>query len=411
MSSFTAPVVVLAAHRSGSSFVTSVLQTAGLQLGELTRSAPDNPRGYFENTGTLAANRKLFAVYGRDWTCPPPFLEPEMVDEAPLAAAVASFDQAVSWGFKDPRTMFALAGWAKVLSGFRFIGVYRPTPAVAASIRKRNGFSQAHALAIADAYNSRLADLHRALGFPLVNFHAPADKLIGDLEELCGRMGLTWQADAVSSTFDKGLVHHEADESLNTEADAYLQSQSSDVSGGLDAVSPTAVVAANRSVATAKVQRLPRFLGPSFQARRRTAAASISDNGQRRGRWLEIIPPGAADGPGLAGIGQPDIVITIPDESGDLTLGDESAERILATDLLDHLDAGTMRSFFVSTARVSTPASRLVIGGRVHAELDSLPREWADLAISGRSNHPHAHPIDDVVNAGRPWRVGTWRQR
>ena len=77
------------------------------------------------------------------------------------------------WGFKDPRSMFLLPAWADVIESFQFVGVYRPTEDVAASLVRRDGFAAEDALAIALRYNERLRFLHDEWGFRSFGTAAP----------------------------------------------------------------------------------------------------------------------------------------------------------------------------------------------------------------------------------------------
>jgi len=123
------PIVVAGMHRSGTSFLTSVLHAAGLAVGErlLTPDAR-NPRGYFEDRDFYDLHlRMLHALTPageagfRDWG----WTESERLDRDRLpefrAAALQLVERrrradAGAWGWKDPRNALLLDFWHEVLT-------------------------------------------------------------------------------------------------------------------------------------------------------------------------------------------------------------------------------------------------------------------------------------------------------
>jgi len=146
-------VVVLGMHRSGTSTVARGLQALGVDLGNnLLPQQPDNPRGFWEDSGLLAINEELLASCGlvwhsfgavdaRHWSSPG-------LDDLRLNAinyVRKNFGDRPIWGFKDPRTARVLPFWQSV---FKHLGIkdtyviaVRNPISVARSLEARNQFS------------------------------------------------------------------------------------------------------------------------------------------------------------------------------------------------------------------------------------------------------------------------------
>jgi hypothetical protein len=59
------PLIICGMHRSGTSFVASLVAGAGVHLGdELLESSPGNPRGHFEDVGILDFHRTVLIANG-----------------------------------------------------------------------------------------------------------------------------------------------------------------------------------------------------------------------------------------------------------------------------------------------------------------------------------------------------------
>jgi hypothetical protein len=156
--SSTSVLVVTGMHRSGTSFIASVLQRAGCQMGDvLLPGDVRNRPGYFEDVGFLDLNRRMLAATvpadrpgHADWGWTED-METGDIDAGRLrrfdseANALiarrrdaAADDSATSnvWGWKDPRTSVLLDFWDARLPDARYVFVYRPPWDVADSMRR-----------------------------------------------------------------------------------------------------------------------------------------------------------------------------------------------------------------------------------------------------------------------------------
>jgi len=170
-------LIVTGMHRSGTSFVASLLAAWNVRMGDrLLPADRGNPAGYFEDAGFQELNRRILVACTqpeeghRDWG----WTESGNFDAAQLpayrgaaAALVAARDRAGSpWGWKDPRTCMLLDFWDDVLGPeARFLLVYRHPWEVADSMLRAGAeiwlTHPGYPARIWTAYNRRILDFHR----------------------------------------------------------------------------------------------------------------------------------------------------------------------------------------------------------------------------------------------------------
>jgi len=181
-------------HRSGTSALARVLGLHGAALPADPLPANDwNTSGYWEPAGVVTLHDALLSEAGSRWDDPTSFPS-AWIDSPPgqryveaLAAAVrASYGDAPLFVLKDPRMCRLMPVWRQVLPRLGCeplaLMVVRHPLEVAASLQRRDGLTQAHALLLwlqhvvaAEAatramprvvltYHDLLADWKRALG-------------------------------------------------------------------------------------------------------------------------------------------------------------------------------------------------------------------------------------------------------
>lgn len=152
-------VVLLGAHRSGTSLAANILNQLGLPLGdELLPGHADNPEGFFEHRGILAETKSIEEKLGLN-----PFSGSNMLPPAEdwwnskiLTENIKALGQILQgelkdrdiFGFKDPRTLLLLPLWQKIIKeqGWKpvYIFLIRHPEVVAKSIAKRQGLQSIH---------------------------------------------------------------------------------------------------------------------------------------------------------------------------------------------------------------------------------------------------------------------------
>ncbi|MCU1348148.1 MAG: hypothetical protein JWO56_1178, partial [Acidobacteria bacterium] len=170
-------LIVTGMHRSGTSFVASLLAAWNVRMGERLLAADRaNPAGYFEDVEFQELNRRMLVACTppeeghRDWG----WTESEAFDAGALpsyreeaAALVAARDRdGAPWGWKDPRTAMLLDFWDDVLEGeARFLLLYRHPWEVADSMLRTGAevwlTHPGYPARIWTRYNRALLDFHR----------------------------------------------------------------------------------------------------------------------------------------------------------------------------------------------------------------------------------------------------------
>ena len=122
-------VLILAGmHRSGTSYVASLLQQAGIDMGEHLLGANDsNPKGHFEDLDFLNFHGNVLQSQGlssEGWVLQKNIPVPEAyLKEAETLLKKRSLKS--FWGWKDPRTTLFLDFWSGVLPKAHFLFIYR----------------------------------------------------------------------------------------------------------------------------------------------------------------------------------------------------------------------------------------------------------------------------------------------
>ncbi len=204
-------VAILGMHRSGTSWLAGSLESMGLALGEVETSNPHNRRGNRENSKIQALHADLFRLTGGSWRSPPGrvrFGAMHVEAAREIAAEMGALGE--PWGFKDPRTVFAIDLWREAVPDLRLIGVFRHPISVAASLAARGGslaVSRSDALRMWRVYNERLLEELLPTASPLLAFDSPIADLEAKLCQLAPEFGIAGSRPPAFS--DTALVHHD----------------------------------------------------------------------------------------------------------------------------------------------------------------------------------------------------------
>jgi GT2 family glycosyltransferase len=173
-------LVVLGMHRSGTSCVAGLLQLFGAYAGApgaFLRNPQENARGFVERGDLHLACVGALRRRGGDWSVPLGWDDAQLPaaraqlrgDWEPIGRELAAH---APWLIKEPRLCLLYGEIADRIAQPVFIHVVRAPSAVAASIRRRDGLTAAHALALWEHYNYAAAAL--AAGGPgvVLDYHA-----------------------------------------------------------------------------------------------------------------------------------------------------------------------------------------------------------------------------------------------
>lgn len=164
-------LIVTGMHRSGTSLTTSLLQSAGVDVGQrLIGATHGNIKGHFENIDFVDFHHEVLQSQGINnsgWTVQ----DGIEVDEQYIASATEIVTKNASnsiWGWKDPRTTLFLDFWANLLPEANFILVFRsPWEVVDSLYRRAMKFDEIFfdhpdfAVKVWMHYNKKILDFHQ----------------------------------------------------------------------------------------------------------------------------------------------------------------------------------------------------------------------------------------------------------
>ncbi|WP_223269799.1 glycosyltransferase [Nostoc sp. 'Peltigera membranacea cyanobiont' 213] len=206
--------IITGMHRSGTSLSASLMESAGVNIGErLMGASPNNPKGHFENLDFVGFHERALRCQGisqEGWTIQKGIDIPQQLfDKAKLI--IAENATLNSWGWKDPRTTLFLDFWKNLLPQAYFIFTYRAPWEVIDSLYRRGDeifySNPKYALQIWMHYNKIILDFHHQ--FPdkciLLNTHTViADYTV--ISKLCeNKFGLKLK-DPSEGIVDKSLM-------------------------------------------------------------------------------------------------------------------------------------------------------------------------------------------------------------
>ncbi|HIN67563.1 MAG TPA: hypothetical protein EYM95_23215 [Candidatus Obscuribacterales bacterium] len=134
------PLIIAGMGRSGTSLTTSLLQSAGLHVGEnFLPVYPGAVRGLFENLDFVHFHKKQLREFGQPeegWVTSP---LPDASETARLEAQqlIAKNQRDAGWGWKDPRTTLFLNFWHEILPDAKFLFLIRSPWHVIDSLYRR----------------------------------------------------------------------------------------------------------------------------------------------------------------------------------------------------------------------------------------------------------------------------------
>ena len=217
-------------HRSGTSLVTGSLEAAGLYLGEVNHAATYNREGNKENESIRDLNDRILTGAGAAWDAPPAGqVEWSPEDEGCARSLIAPYLEGHRpWGFKDPRSIWTVEGWLRLVPDARPLGVFRHPSQVVRSLGSRRGslfVAPSDALQLWCAYNRELLRLQGKFRFPVLHF----DMTDGGDEGFTGNLARFGRSLGLAGDFDgfysKELLNHSQAESVESEEAMEIYSQ------------------------------------------------------------------------------------------------------------------------------------------------------------------------------------------
>jgi hypothetical protein len=216
-------VCITGMHRSGTSAIAGMLNACGIALGgpgSFLPPANDNPRGFWEEQEFVLLNEALLAARGGGWDMPPETMAdweraPTLVSLRARAATLLEdrMGSGRPWAVKDPRAMLNASFWKLIVPDIRFVVCLRNPLAVAESLAKRNGVSQARAFSLWEIYYRALCDTTTRAERIVTAFDDYASDPDTELRRVLAALGIQVSAPlvtAASAEMVSALRHHEA---------------------------------------------------------------------------------------------------------------------------------------------------------------------------------------------------------
>ncbi len=200
--------LVLGMHRSGTSCLTGLLETAGVRLCRVPRWNRFNPKGNLEDDRVWNLNEAILRRCDGAWHSPPPSVPESAAEYGELRAALQPYTRIEPWAIKDPRMVLTLHLWLPLLPKARLIGTYRHPVAVAESLRTRNKMPLEEGIELWYAYNRRLVEWHKRRRFPIISFDVYGDRYLSQFERLCAELNLRYEEAKARGFYCQGFVNH-----------------------------------------------------------------------------------------------------------------------------------------------------------------------------------------------------------
>ncbi len=218
-------ILVLGAHRSGTSVLSGMLSHLGVDFSDwLIPPGPDNPKGFFEHEEIWQLDHDLLHVLGSDWDDPGPLPKDwqgwaETHDTQARLRAILKRDYARSplVGIKDPRMCRLMPLWRPLVEqeGFalKVILALRPPAQVAASLQKRDGTDLQQGAGMWLRYTLEAEAATRGLPRAVVSYEALIDDWRTQANHVATALDLSWPrpvdtaADQIDMFIEPGLRH------------------------------------------------------------------------------------------------------------------------------------------------------------------------------------------------------------
>ena len=210
-------------HRSGTSATGGVLSLMGLEFGsELTKpSEKENPKGFFENTFVQLLNKKIFSENNSSWddyTFDIDNIEKKDIDKYIKEAKNIlkdEFQYVENFAIKDPRICLLFPIWEQACFDMgieiKIIIPYRNPLEVAASLKKRNGFSYEFSFILWMKYFLLSENYSRKYNRIFISFDDLIDKTSITLKEILGFLDIDLSKkmqENIADFLDKNIKHN-----------------------------------------------------------------------------------------------------------------------------------------------------------------------------------------------------------
>ncbi|MFC1640723.1 sulfotransferase [Patescibacteria group bacterium] len=201
---------ILGMHRSGTSCLSGSLKAGGLNFGRHNADyAQHNKKGNQENADIVDLHNDIMEKNSGNWKNPPKNAKWGNEHYARAKDILCEYSDVDYFGFKDPRALFVIDGWLKLVPDMQFVGIYRHPSAVAISLKNRNQFSISQGLEIWYKHNIKLLEVHKEREFPIMSFKKNGQSFQEDVAKICRELDLSIPSEQF---YTESLQHSEQED-------------------------------------------------------------------------------------------------------------------------------------------------------------------------------------------------------
>jgi len=209
-------LVITGMHRSGTSLTASLLQSAGLDVGQrLLMANESNPKGHYEDLDFVNFHEDVLDAQGLNtagWTLDRSIPISELLKPR-VESLLAQNAGKPLWGWKDPRTVLFLDFWRQTLPDAKFLFVHRQPWEVMDSLFRRGNPTFIKnpnlALEVWQHYNQLILEFHQE--FPDRSLLLSLDTITQNPQFLtqivADKLNISLQIPEIDR-YDKSLLQH-----------------------------------------------------------------------------------------------------------------------------------------------------------------------------------------------------------
>ncbi len=201
-------------HRSGTSLLSSILQKAGLFIGDdLLEASEGNEKGHFENIDFYKFHMDALKSHSLDpdgWDLKTISTLNEALDKQ--AIEIIQKNNKNEWGWKDPRTTLFLKYWENKIPTIKYIFVYRDPWDVADSLYRRHSdpaiiSDPSHAFKVWDFYNREIINMYTSNKENSILIHIDdiTKDVAGFINTINSKFDFHLTTDGIKDIFDKSI--------------------------------------------------------------------------------------------------------------------------------------------------------------------------------------------------------------
>ena len=216
-------VLIIGMHRSGTSAMSAILQILGLYNKVGIKTAPDNPKGFYEWDRGVEINDKILRSMNSAWDDEKCFhtkrchKKTNKFKNELLRAIEEDFSGQRCFTIKDPRISVFLPLYIEILESLNveplLLIMERPDDEICLSLSKRNGFSREKSLALCKKYKTSIHKDIARYKHIIIQFNDLVSNPVDTTGMIIDRLNLPFTIDSATEKkildfIDPELKHH-----------------------------------------------------------------------------------------------------------------------------------------------------------------------------------------------------------